>query len=275
MKQDYSAEMALWQEERLAFLRNPNGYLSLVGLCWLHEGVNQIGSNSSTDCIFPDGLPAHIGTIVVAGDTFHLALADGVEATVAGEPIRAIQLFADMDAAGPTIVQQGTVSWFVIKRGDALGIRIRDTHSKTLQRFEGVARYAIDQDWRVSAEFIPYETPRTVPIPTILGTPADMISPGNVRLTVKGHTHEITALKSGSSKRLFLIVADATSGKESYGGGRFLTTEEIDADNRVIVDFNKATNPPCAFSPYATCPRPPAENRLPIPIYAGEKTYLV
>ena len=272
-EQDYSAEMVTWEQERLDFLRNPEGYLSLVGLCWLHEGVNQIGSDHSNDCIFPRGLPAHMGMITVENGTFYLSLADGVAATVAGEPVRTVQLFADMDAAGPTIVQQGTISWFVIKRGDALGIRIRDAHSQTLQRFEGVARYAVDREWRVSAEFIPHETPRTVAVPTILGTPADMISPGSVRLTVKGHTQALVALKSGKRNRLFLIVADETSGKESYGGGRFLTTEEIDADNRVVVDFNKATNPPCAFSPYATCPRPPAENRLPLPIQAGEKTY--
>lgn len=269
----YTAAMAKWQTERLNSLRNPEGYLSLVGLYWLKDGVNRIGSASTNDCIFPEGMPAYMGTVTVSDGTFHLALAEGVEAFIDGNPVREATLLADMDTDGPTIVRHGTVNWFVIRRGTALGIRVRDTHSETLRSFEGVERYPVDEAWRISAEFLPHDQPITVPIPTILGTPADMVSPGKVRLSVNGHTQEMTALKAGNGQQLFLIVADSTSGQETYGGGRFLTTEAVDDANQVIVDFNKATNPPCAFTPYATCPRPPAENRLPFPVTAGEKAF--
>ncbi|MGB1252001.1 MAG: DUF1684 domain-containing protein [Candidatus Promineifilaceae bacterium] len=269
----FSAEMETWQAQRLASLRSPNGFLSLVGLCWLQMGVNQLGSADANSCIFPAGLPDRIGTLTVSETAMQLTIADGVHATHKGAPIDSLTLYADSDPNGPTIIEHGSVSWFVIKRGDALGIRIRDTDSALLQRFAGVDRFPEDVAWRISAEFQPHLTPHTVPIPTILGTNADMLSPGVVKLSYQGHTQTLTALSSADSKRLFLIIADKTTGQDSYGGGRFLTTEAIDENNQVLIDFNKATNPPCAFSPYATCPRPPAENRLPFAILAGEKTF--
>jgi uncharacterized protein (DUF1684 family) len=178
-----------------------------------------------------------------------------------------------MDAGGPTVLELATVSWFVIKRGEALAIRVRDSQSELLNRFKPIERFPLDQDWRISATFKKYDQPRTVPIPTILGTNANMISPGTLQMTVNGESRELIALKDGDKDRLFLIIADGLSGKETYGGGRFLTTEPVDAVGNVIVDFNKATNPPCAFSPWATCPRPPEENRFTVEIPAGEKVF--
>lgn len=271
-EQQFSAELDQWRTERLAFLHNPDGYLSLAGLCWLREGIQHIGSASNNDCIFPAGLPASIGTINVTASGIMLTITEGVQATHAGEPVRTLALLADADPNGPTIIEQGSVSWFVIRRGDALGIRIRDSRSQMLQTFTDVERFEDMLAWRISAEFQPHPEPKTVPIPTILGTPADMVSPGVVKFTHNGHTHTLTALQ-GSAGRLFLIIADATTGNTSYGGGRFLYTEPVDDACNVVVDFNKATNPPCAFSPYATCPRPPAENRLPFAVHAGEKTF--
>ena len=270
---EYSAEMAQWQAQRLESLRNPEGYLSLVGLCWLKEGINHIGADEGNDCVFPSGSPPSIGTVTVNDGAFHLSVSDTVHVEIDGETVSETTLLADRDVGGPTIVQLGSMSWFIIRRGDALLIRIRDAKSNALQTFKAVERFPLNEAWRISAEFLPHDSPQTVMIPNMIGIPDKWISPGTMRLTVNGNHQTITALKSGNTKRLFLVVADQTSGKETYGGGRFVTTEAVDDSNHVIVDFNKATNPPCAFSPYATCPLPLPENRLQFPILAGEKTY--
>ena len=188
-------------------------------------------------------------------------------------PVGLLRGAPDRDAGGPTILEIGTVNWFVIKRGDALGIRVRNSKSDLIQTFAGVDRFEYDEQWRIPADFIPHAEPKTVPIPTILGTDSNMISPGSISINVAGEQRELIALKSGDPKRLFLIVADGLSGSVTYGGGRFLMTEPVDDSGTVVVDFNKATNPPCAFTPWATCPRPPDENKFEVNIPAGEKVF--
>lgn len=270
---DYEQEMDAWRTTRLQQLKAPSGYLSLVGLGWLKMGLNRIGSAADNDCHFPSSMPAYIGTIEASDDGFLLTVAADVAVTHKGEPVHEIRLRADADAGGPTILDMGTVNWFVIRRGDAIGIRIRDTQSATLVNFDDVTRFALDPSWCVDAKFMPHDEPKAVPIPTILGTPTDMMSPGVVRFEREGSEVELLALNSAEANRFFLIIADTTSGSESYGGGRFLITEPMADDGTLQIDFNKATNPPCAFTPYATCPRPPEQNRMAFPIRAGEAAH--
>ena len=269
----YLEEMAAWEEKRLADLQKPDGYLSLVGLCWLQYGENSFGSDASNNCQFPAGMPANIGRYIVSESGITVEIEADVPVTHKGEVVASMPILADRDKGGPTILELGTVSWFVIQRGDAFAIRIRDSQSELITDFPGVDRFQLNEDFQIPAIFKKYGQPRTVPVPTILGTDADMISPGTIEITVGGESRELVALKSGEADRLFLIVADGLAGKETYGGGRFLTTEPVDADGNVVVDFNKATNPPCAFTPWATCPTPPDENRFSVEIPAGEKVF--
>lgn len=269
----YLEEMAVWEEKRLADLQKPDGYLSLVGLCWLQQGENSFGSDGGNSCQFPAGMPANIGRYTVSETGITVDIEADVPVTHKGEPVTSMPILADRDKGGPTILELGTISWFVIQRGNALGIRIRDSQSKLITLFPGVDRFQLNEALRIPATFKKYDQPRTVPVPTILGTDADMISPGTLEITVGGESRELVALKATDENRLFLIVADGLAGKETYGGGRFLTTEPVDAAGNVIVDFNKATNPPCAFTPWATCPRPPEENRFTVEIPAGEKVF--
>ena len=271
---DYLNNIETWHQQRLDTLTQPDGFLTLVGLPWLKQGENKIGSLSSNDAVFPKGLPEVIGTIDVGEEKIVLTVEIGVEVKVENTAVSKTQLFTDADPNGPTIVQMGSVNWFVIKRGDALGIRIRDNQSPRRLEFQGIERFPVDPVWQVEGHFEPWSAPKTVPIPTILGTPEDMISPGVIHLTFPEKPVTLTALKSRVPNQFFLVIADETSGKESYGGGRFLMSEALGENGRVIVDFNKAYNPPCAFSPYATCPRPPAENRISVAIPAGEKTFV-
>ncbi|MEM7336589.1 MAG: DUF1684 domain-containing protein [Chloroflexota bacterium] len=270
---EYSEIIELWHQQRIKTLTQPDGFLTLVGLPWLKTGSNSIGSHSSNDAIFPASLPEKIGVIQVSEGSIFLKVEDGVNAMVDNGRISHHPLLTDADPNGPTVVHMGTVNWFVIKRGDALGIRIRDSQSKRRLNFQGVERFAVDPKWQIEGTFAPWESPKTVPIPTILGTLEDMISPGVIHLTIQEQSVTLTALKSRYPNQFFLVIADETTGKESYGGGRFLMSEPVAENGRVFVDFNKAYNPPCAFSPYATCPRPPAENRIPTSIMAGEKTF--
>ena len=269
----YAEVMAEWEKQRLADLKNPTGYLSLVGLHWLQLGENSFGSASTNRCQFPAGLPHEIGRFIVAEDGISIEINSDVTVFQNGEQVGQMAVLSDRDKGGPTIFEIGTVNWFVIKRGDALGIRVRDSNSELIQTFVGVDRYPAEEKWRIQGAFKPYDQPRIVPVPTILGTDEDYISPGTIDIEVDGEKRSLVALKAADPKRFFLVVADGLSGSETYGGGRFLTTEQVDDAGNIVLDFNKATNPPCAFTPWATCPRPPAENKFSVNIPAGEKVY--
>ncbi len=266
--------MQTWLKKRNGALTAADGYLSLVGLAWLKDGENRLGSNADNDCLFPDGAPGKIGVLTVADGELLFSAEPGVSITCAGLPVTQLSLKSDCDPGGPTILSLGTLSWFVIKRGAVLGIRMRDSNSQTLQNFSAVDRFPLDESWVITGTFIPHEKAQMVQIPTILGTPADMLSPGVIDLEIDGKRFQLLALQGKQPEQFFLIIADETTGKESYGGGRFLMTEALQADGKVVVDFNKATNPPCAFTPYATCPRPPEQNRIDVAVTAGEKQYV-
>ena len=275
IQKSLETEFAIWRKKRLAELKAPDGFLSLVGLCWLQPGENRFGAAPDNQCRFPAGLPGTIGSYTLTADgTLSVSIADDVPVTHKGEPVKSMPVNTDRDPGGPTILELGPISWFVIKRGDALAIRIRDSQSDTLQQFADVDRFSYEPAWRLTGHFVPHDTPQKIPVPTILGTDSEMISPGQIELMIDDEPQTLTALMGKTADSLFLIIADGTSGQSTYGGGRFLNTEALGEDGTtVVVDFNKATNPPCAFTPFATCPLPPQENRFPFPIHAGEKNY--
>lgn len=269
----YRQEIEEWRAERVERLRAEGGWLSLAGLHWLPEGESSIGSEPVADVVLPASAPARVGTVVRQGETVTLEVAPGVEATHQGEPVRRVEMVSDA-AAGerePTVVELGTLTLQVIERGERVGLRVKDSEAPSRTGFAGIESYPIDPRWRLAARFEPYDPPREIEVDDYAGGTQTSTMAGAVVFDVDGATHRLDALDAGDE--LFLIFADRTSGDTTYGGGRYLYAAKPAPGEPAIVDFNKAYNPPCVFTPYATCPLPPRQNRLDVPIEAGEKSY--
>lgn len=269
---EYQAEIERWHEERVDGLRQPDGWLTLVGLHWFEEGDNSLGSDPMSDIVLPAKAPARVGTVSLSPNgELELRVNPGVDATVEGEAVGRIPLVTDAEE-GKTDVQLGSLQFHAIRRGDWIGLRVRDLESPALDRFAGVETFPIDPAWRVDARFEPYDPPREILIPDVTGNDQPMQAPGRLVFEVGGREVSLQAI-DGGPESLFLIFADATSGKETYGAGRYLSVPRPGDDGTTVIDFNRAYNPPCAFTPYATCPLPPKGNRLPVRVEAGEKVY--
>lgn len=266
----YRAQLQQWREQREQGLRADGGWLTVAGLFWLKEGTSTVGAGRENSFVLPAGsAPGQVGTFEFhAGKTtFHTLL--GVSVTVNGKPADRAVLAADSTGA-PDVLRVRNLSMFVIQRGNRFGIRLKDPDSPALRRFEGTRWFPIAESYRVTAKFVPYSPPRKIAVPNILGDVDQEDSPGYVEFKLKGQTHRLVPVSEGDG--LFFIFKDLTSGKETYPPGRFLYTS-LPQNGTVVLDFNQAVNPPCAFTPYATCPLPPAENHLPVRIEAGELRY--
>jgi uncharacterized protein len=268
---DHRRAVEAWRQRRYANLRRPISWLTLAGLAWLRPGKNRIGTDADADVVLPSG-PSAAGAVVVAdGAVTAHAAADGA-LRHDGLPVDGLRMTPDVDApddAGPTLLELGALRLCVIRRGERLAMRVWDTESPALVAFDGIPHFPVDPRWRFDARFVPPAAGATVEVSDIIGDVAAEPSAGVVRFDVDGGTYELEALEGGDAGELWLVFGDATNGHETYGGGRFLYTPAPVRD-RVEVDFNRAYNPPCVFSPYATCPLPWPANRLPIRIEAGE-----
>lgn len=260
-----------WRAARIARLTAPDGWLSLVGLHWLEGDKVRVGSARDNDVVLAVG-PAHLGVLTRHDKAWHLALADGVDATIGDGADRAADLASDASGK-PTKVRFGSASFTVIDRSGRSALRVRDTEAKTRKEFAGMPYFEIDPTWHLAARFEPHPPGRTIDIATVIGTIEPMANPGAVVFEKDGKTFRIEAVDEGDGE-LFLIFADRTNGKESYGPGRFLYAHPpAEGSTAVDLDFNQSYNPPCAFTPHATCPLPPPENRLDLAVKAGEKKY--
>jgi uncharacterized protein (DUF1684 family) len=267
----YRQEIASWRAARDAGLRKPEGWLTLVGLFWLEEGENRFGSDPHDRVVLPAGkAPAVAGALVRHGEAVTVRASPGAGLESAGKPVSEMPLVSDASGK-PTVLRLGSLSFYVIKRGDRLGVRVKDSRSPALAGFRGVESFPADPAWRVVARFEPHPRPASIPIANVLGQIESQPSPGTVVFEHGGKTYRLDALDGGDGT-LSLIFGDATNGRETYGAGRFLDTDPP-RDGKVVVDFNKAYNPPCAFTAFATCPLPPRQNRLPVAVTAGEKKY--
>jgi hypothetical protein len=267
----YRQEIEAFRKDRETGLRQEDGWFTLVGLFWLAEGRNRFGSDPGNTVILPEGKsPAVAGTLVRQGDEVRVEVDKGATVTSGGKPVTEMVLRKDVDR-DPTVLELGSLRFFVIQRSDRIGVRVRDGKAAALAEFKGLDYFPIDPVWRVSARFEPSEPGKTIAIPNVLGQILDLPSPGALVFERGGKTYRIDALGSVEDG-LSLLFADATSGKETYGGGRFLETDGP-KDGTVVIDFNRAYNPPCAFSAFATCPLPPAQNHLALAVQAGEKRY--
>jgi hypothetical protein len=271
---DPVAAVEAWKQDRDQRLRRPDGWLTLVGLWWLAEGDNAVGSAADAVVRLPEGkAPALVGTIRVRDGAASFLRAPGVEVTLDGTPPAAVQPLAD-DAAenGPTVLAHGTLSFYVIERGGALAVRVKDSESEALRTFRGLEYFPYAPAWRIEGRFEPAPEGSALEVPNSVGRTEKIRQPGWVSFEAEGKTHRLIALDDTGDGRLFLVFGDRTNGRETYGGGRFLYTDPP-VDGKVVVDFNRSYSPPCVFTPYATCPLPPPENKLPFRIEAGEKNY--
>ncbi len=267
---EYLESVNKWSENRESRLKEESGWLNLVGLFWLNEGENTFGSDSKNNLVFPKDMPAKIGVFSLIDSVVTVKLNDNSEVQINDKLVNSEVLKSDIEDS-TTIMSYKNFKWFLIKRGDKFGIRLRDLNADLVKNFPGINRFPINSDWKITAKFYPYNPPKQINIPTIIGTVDVEDSPGYVEFEMNDQKYKMDAMKNG--KGFFFVFADLTSGEETYGAGRFLSADAQNENGKVILDFNKAYNPPCAFTKYATCPLPPEQNRLKLRITAGEKNF--
>jgi uncharacterized protein len=254
---EYFEAIRAWQKHRDDGLRSENGWLTLVGLFWLKPGANTVGSGPANDLALPKrSAPERAGRFELAGDKVTFIRPD--------KSSIAVSYSEDQ----PTVIQTGSVSMTVIKRLDKLGVRAKDSASPVLKNFKGMSYFPIDPELHFEARFLPDE--KQIPILNILGQTEMQKSPGVVQFIYKGEKYKLRPIFEG--KTLFFLFRDLTNKTETYQAGRMLNTP-LPANGKVDLDFNRSYNPPCTFTPYATCPLPPRENTLPFAVKAGEKRY--
>jgi len=263
-----------WKAKRLASLTSETGWLTLSGLFWLKPGDNTFGSAKSNALRLDNkALAREAGSFVVEGQKVRFVARKGAGVTHDGEPVTSIELASDT-TADPTLLKSGSLTFYLIERVGKLGIRVRDSENPHRKNFQGLSYFPVEDGWVVDARFEPYVPHRKIPIMNILGMQEDMDAPGTLVFTHEGKEYRLDAvLEDPADKELFVLFADGTSGKETYGAGRFMYVP-LPVNGVVRLNFNKAYNPPCAFNDFATCPLPPSQNRLSaVRIEAGEKSY--
>ena len=273
-KQQFEKHQQDWRAERLARLTKPDGWVSLTGLDVLALGAHRLGSAADNGIRLAMG-PAHLGVLTVKKDALTFAPERGVEVKVDDAPVQDIATLHDDTAPdGPSRItfDDGKGVATVIVRAGGYRLRVKHADADTRAHFAGLDYWPGGPEWQVKARFIPNPAGKTMPIANIIGSIDEMANPGVLEFQRAGKTFRLEALDEGEGT-LFLVFADRTSGHGSYGAGRFIDAPMPDAQGNVVIDFNQGYNPPCAFTPFATCPLPPPENRLDLAVEAGEKAY--
>ena len=263
---EYQQSFDKWKAEMVDDLKQ--NWLPLAGLFWLKPGENSFGSEADNTIVFPKG-PAHGGVFELQGNEVTARFSAEAHAAIDGKPVTTAILQPDTSGK-PTRVEIGSLRFHLIKRGQRLGIRLKDLDSETVKTYPGPIFFPLDMTYRVTATWVPSEGKKTVEVPNVLGDVTPTPVAGTVVFKVNGQELRLSDLGGDPSKRLFFVFSDLTSKTVTYPGGRFLETDPV-ANGTVVLDFNRAYSPPCAVTPYATCPLAPQENRLPVAIPAGEK----
>jgi uncharacterized protein len=267
----YEKTIQTWRADREAKLKADDGWLTVSGLFWLREGANEFGSAPTNDIVLPPGsAPEKIGAFELNNGKITLRVVDGASVTVNDKPAQELELRSDGEGR-PDLIKAGDLSFIVLKRGERFGIRLKDKNSRARREFTGLRWYPVKESYRITAQFIPYDQPKEVSIINIIGDIEKYKSPGLLKFKLNGQEYALEPVTSGPDK-LFIIFRDLTSNKTTYAASRFLYAGKP-KDGQVILDFNQAINPPCAFTVYATCPLPPKQNRLNVAIEVGELIY--
>jgi uncharacterized protein (DUF1684 family) len=269
---EYVTSIKEWQNKRLESLKRKDGWLSLAGLYWLKKGDNTFGAHPSNDIVFPKGqAPEYMGKFIVRDKTVSVRINSGIDVFSGDTLVRNLDLKSDLEEK-TTILTFGTLSWYVIKRDTSIAIRLRDSENPKIINFKGIETFPVKPDWRLKAGFEKYDPPKEISIPTIMGTTTRDSSPGAIIFKIGNIKYKLDTTGKYDSERLWIIFSDGTSGIETYGAGRYLYVDNpLVNENTTFIDFNRAYNPPCAFTDFATCPFPPEQNKLNVRITAGEK----
>jgi uncharacterized protein len=270
----HRAGVEAWHAARIERLQRADGWLSLVGLHWIEPGRHRIGSAADNDIVLNTG-PAVLGVLERDGDSLHLTPAADAGVVFTPPADGRVRLLPDSSGT-PTVVHfdDGKASFLLIERSGRYALRVRDAAAPTLTGFQGIERFPVDPAWRIDARFVAHPPGKTIDIASVINTLEPMANPGALEFEVDGTPYRLeTILESPDDQSLFVIFADRSNRSTTYGAGRFVYTEGLPADGRVVLDFNKAYNPPCALNAYSTCPLPPPENRLDLSVDAGEKRY--
>lgn len=265
----YRKSIEQWRQNYQAYLAADDGWLTVIGLFWLHEGRNSFGSARQNDVVLPAPVPAHAGYFELHLGKTTVHVNPGVPVTMAGKPVQTAELPPDSKTDR---LKLGDLTFFVHQNAGRYGIRLKDKNSKLRKDFTGLHWFPVNEDYRISARFVAYSVPKKVRIDIIDGHQETTDVAGYVEFELGGNEFRLEAERQEETGDLFIVFRDLTSKTETYPAARFLDTEPP-ANGTVELDFNKAYNPPCAYNPYATCPLPTAGNRLPIEIPAGEKRY--
>ncbi len=267
---DYTSSLAQFWAEREASLKSPDGWLNLAGLYWLDPGVTRIGSASDNDIVLSN-LPAapYLGAFLQEDGVVSFSAEPGADIFSNGEPVTELRMVHDEEGE-PTVLTHATLSWHVIHRMGRMGVRLRDLNHPAVTAFPGIKSYPADPAWRLEARFEAYAQPRERVLNTVVeGLGWKPTAPGTLEFEVQGEPMSLEAYAAGPG--YLLIFADLTTGKSTYPAGRYLYAYAPGPDGITVVDFNRAENPPCAFTDFATCPLPQPRNRLKVAIEAGEQ----
>ena len=265
---NYSDSINRWHQQRIQDLKSPDGWINLAGLFWLQPGINRLGSSTSNELMLTHpNMPALAGYFEWANQEVYWVTEPGIAVTENSVPVNKQLVYSRELINIPQLTLQD-LRFTVIARGDKIGIRMRDLHSPALDSFHTIPRFPINRSWKLKAYFEPRASGK-IEILNVLGQVNRENSPGKLAFTYQQKTYRLDVLEEGD--QWFILFADATSGKTTYPTGRFLYVTQKKPGEEIYIDFNQAFNPPCAFTPYATCPLPPPQNRLSFAVNAGEQ----
>ena len=262
----YQQSFDQWKTDLVEDLKQE--WLPLAGLFWLKPGENSFGTDPKNAIVFPKG-PAQAGSFTLQGKTVTANFAPEANAIIAGKPVTSSELQPDT-AGNPTVVEIGSLRLHVIVRGERVGIRVKDVESDAVRQYRGPVFFPLDLSYRVTATWLPSDGKQTVDVPNVLGDVTPTPVAGTAVFKINGQELRLTDLGGDAAKELFFVFSDPTSKTNTYPGGRFLKAGPV-ANGTVVLDFNRAYNPPCSVTPYATCPLAPKENRLAVAIAAGQE----
>jgi uncharacterized protein len=270
----YAADTREWRVKRLDAIAGPEGWSTLAGLFWLDSARYTIGSSAASTIRLPsDHTPPALGLLTRTDTVVWFVAARGAATQIDSTPVDSAVLHSDK-APTPTVLRAGSVTYRVIERGGRLALRVKDSSYVLRREFKGLEYFPLDTALRVHARLVPHATPRTLRILNVIGQTEEYRSPGMLEFSIAGKPYRITASFEGKdTTQYFLIFRDQTSRDATYPAGRFMYASPVDRAGYTILDFNRAYNPPCAFTAFATCPLQPAENVVPVAISAGEKRY--